>query len=350
MVKSPKIKILNIISGSKYGGAELFFERLALSFERCNKIEQKIIIRNNRNRSKKFIDGINEIEKINFFHKLNPFCTFKIEKIIREYKPNILLSWMNRASSVIPNIKINNEITVGRLGGYYKIKNYTKCDYLITNTSDLKKYVISKGWDKKKVEFIPNFVTQNKIDKTKLKINKDKIILCMGRFHPNKAIDILIKAMPFLPKFRLFIVGEGELKSQYEILIKKFDLMSRVKIFEWSDNISEFLNKCSILVCPSRHEPFGNIVIEGWAHKIPVVVSDVGGPGRIVKHKTTGIKFEKDNTFDLVSKIKNLNSDKKLKRKIVMNAYNVYKKSYSEEVIVSRYLSFFRRIIKSCAE
>ena len=45
----------------------------------------------------------------------------------------------------------------------------------------------------------------------------------MGRFHPNKAIDILIKAMPFLPKFRLFIVGEGELKSQYEILIKKFD-------------------------------------------------------------------------------------------------------------------------------
>ncbi len=350
MVKSPKIKILNIISGSKYGGAELFFERLALSFERCDKIEQKIIIRNNRNRSKKFIDRINEIEKINFFHKFNPFCTFKIEKIIREYKPNILLSWMNRASSVIPNIKINNEITVGRLGGYYKIKNYTKCDYLITNTSDLKKYVISKGWDSNKVEFIPNFVSQNKIDKTKSKINRDRIILCMGRFHPNKAIDILIKAMPFLPKFRLFIVGEGELKSQYEILIKKFDLMSRVKIFEWSDNISEFLNKCSILVCPSRHEPFGNIVIEGWAHKIPVVVSDVGGPGRIVKHKTTGIKFEKDNTFDLVSKIKNLNSDKKLKRKIVMNAYNVYKKSYSEEVIVSRYLSFFRRIIKSCAE
>ena len=346
MVKSPKIKILNIISGSKYGGAELFFERLALSFERCDTIEQKIIIRNNRNRSKKFIDGINEIEKINFFHKLNPFCTFKIEKIIREYKPNILLSWMNRASSVSPNIKINNEITVGRVGGYYKIKNYTKCDYLITNTSDLKKYVISKGWDTNKVEFIPNFVSQNKIDKTKSKINKDRIILCMGRFHPNKAIDILIKAMPFLPKFRLFIVGDGELKSQYEILIKKFDLMSRVKIFEWSDNISEFLNKCSILVCPSRHEPFGNIVIEGWAHKIPVVVSDVGGPGRIVKHKTTGIKFEKDNTFDLVSKIKNLNSDKKLKRKIVMNAYNVYKKSYSEEVIVSNYLSFFRRIIK----
>ena len=350
MVKSHKIKILNIISGSKYGGAELFFERLALSFEKCNGVEQKLIIRNNRNRSKKLIDGIKEIEKINFFHKLNPFCTLKIEKIIREYKPNILLSWMNRASSTIPNIKINNEVSVGRLGGYYQIKNYSRCDYLITNTADLKQYVISKGWDKNKVEFIPNFVSQNKLDKTKLKIKKDKTILCMGRFHPNKAMDILIKAMPFLPKFRLFIVGEGELRSQYEILIKKFDLTSRVQIFGWSDNVSEFLNKCSILVCPSRHEPFGNIVIEGWAHKIPVVVSDVGGPSRIVKHKSNGIKFEKDNTFDLVSKIKYLNSDKKLKRKIVTNGYNVYKKSYSEKVIVSNYLRFFRRIIKSCAE
>ena len=87
-------------------------------------------------------------------------------------------------------------------------------------------------------------ISQNKFDKTKLKIKKDKTILCMGRFHPNKAMDILIKAMPFLPKFRLLIVGEGELRSKYEILIKKFDLTSRVQIFGWSDNVSEFLNKC----------------------------------------------------------------------------------------------------------
>ena len=64
MVKSDKIKILNIISGSKYGGAELFFERLALSFEKCNGVEQKLIIRNNRNRSKKLIDGIKQIERL----------------------------------------------------------------------------------------------------------------------------------------------------------------------------------------------------------------------------------------------------------------------------------------------
>ncbi len=34
MGNDSKLKILNIISCSRFGGAELFFERLALSFEK----------------------------------------------------------------------------------------------------------------------------------------------------------------------------------------------------------------------------------------------------------------------------------------------------------------------------
>ena len=68
----------------------------------------------------------------------------KISKILKDFKPNIVLSWMNRASQIIPFKKFSNEIRVGRLGGYYKLKNYISCDYLITNTLDLKKYVCKK--------------------------------------------------------------------------------------------------------------------------------------------------------------------------------------------------------------
>ena len=42
MGNDSKLKILNIISGSKFGGAELFFERLALSFEKKKKYTTKI--------------------------------------------------------------------------------------------------------------------------------------------------------------------------------------------------------------------------------------------------------------------------------------------------------------------
>ena len=54
---------------------------------------------------------------------------------------------MNRASRLLPQSGKFNSVNIGRLGGYYKIKNYVNCDYLITNTLDLKNYIIGHGWD-----------------------------------------------------------------------------------------------------------------------------------------------------------------------------------------------------------
>ena len=62
-----------------------------------------------------------------------------------------------------------------------------------------------------------------------------------------KAIDILIRAMTFLSSFSLTIVGNGPLKEFYDSLINKFNLENRVKIFGWSENISEFINSSSYI-------------------------------------------------------------------------------------------------------
>ena len=55
---------------------------------------------------------------------------------------------MNRASKILPKSK--GWLNVGRIGGYYKIKNYANCDFIITNTNDLRNFVIECGWDSKK--------------------------------------------------------------------------------------------------------------------------------------------------------------------------------------------------------
>ncbi len=348
MAKNSKLRVLNILSGSKFGGAELFFERLAIAFEKTKNIDQKIVVKKDEKRVNRLKEKIKDINQISLFKSYNFFISLELKKIIIDFNPDIVLTWMNRASNILPTSKLMNEVTVGRLGGYYKIKNYAKCDYLITNTLDLKEYVISLGWDPKNVEFIPNFVSENRIKQKNLFDNKT--LLCMGRFHENKSIDTLIRAMTFLSSYSLVIVGSGPLKELYESLINKFNLRDRVKIFGWSENISEFINSSSILVCPSRHEPFGNVVIDGWAHKIPVVVSNVGGPGKIINHKRNGIKFEKENVFDLVSKIKEISTDSKLKNSVVKNGYEDFKKNYSERVVVEKYVNFFERIKKKCVE
>ena len=345
MEKNNKLKILNILGGAKQGGAEKFFERLSLAIEKKKNINLKLIIRENEERFSFLKQQIKSIHQIKNFYFFNPFCHKRIEDIIEEFQPNIVLSWMNRASSFLP--VSNGWVNIGRIGGYYKLKNYVNCDYIITNTEDLKEYVIESGWDPNKVEYIPNFVKNNESTKT---LNKSvfKEIVCLSRFHRNKGIDILLKAMPYLKNFRLKIVGQGSEKNEYDKLIKKYSLEKNVTFYRWTNNISEFLNLADYLVCPSRHEPFGNIVIDGWAHKIPVIVSDTGGPGLLVKNNFNGIKFKNEDVFDLIDKIKFLDLNKDLQKKLIKNGYNNYKTKYSEQLIIDKYINFFEKI--KCAE
>ena len=254
---------------------------------------------------------------------------------------------MNRASKLLPKSK--GWINIGRIGGYYKIKNYANCDFIITNTNDLKDFVIESGWDSKKVEYIPNFVTKNN-QKKKINNGSLKIILCLARFHRNKGIDVLLKAMTYLSGYILWIVGEGSERKLYDLIIKKYDLKDKVFFYEWTDNISEFLNSASLLICPSRHEPFGNVVMNGWAHKIPVVVSDTGGPGALVKNSVNGLKFKNEDFFDLIEKVKYLESKKSLVKKLIKNGYNDYESKFSEQIIINKYIKFFEKIKKQCVE
>ena len=346
MDENNKLKILNILGGTKQGGAEKFFERLSFALEKKKNINLQLIIRKNEERFTFLNKKIKTIHQIKNFYFFNPFCHKKIVDIIHNFQPNIVLSWMNRASKILPKSK--GWINIGRMGGYYKIKNYVNCDFIITNTSDLKSFVIESGWDSKKVEFIPNFVTTNNRTIKKKKQISSKIILCLARFHRNKGIDILLKAMTYLNGYNLMIVGEGNEKKYYDLLVKKHGLEEKVFFYEWTNNISEYLNFADILVCPSRHEPFGNVVIDGWAHKIPVVVSDTGGPGALIKSKINGLKFKNEDFFDLIEKIKFLESKKTLAKKIVNNGYKDFKSNFSEEFIINKYINFFEKIKKQC--
>ena len=49
------------------------------------------------------------------------------------------------------------------------------------------------------------------------------------------------------------------------------------------------LAAADLLVCPSQHEPLGNVVIEAWAHDTPVVAADSDGPRNLIRHGETGL-------------------------------------------------------------
>ena len=77
---------------------------------------------------------------------LDLYTPFRIKQLASLKQPDIVMSWMNRASKMTP---VGKWINVGRLGGYYNLKYYKNCDYLICNTPDICNYVIKQGWPEK---------------------------------------------------------------------------------------------------------------------------------------------------------------------------------------------------------
>ncbi len=335
-----------MMSGSNYGGAENFFERFSIALNKESDILQKVIIRKNKRRYNLLKKNGLDIEELAFRGKWDLFTKISLKKKCEIFKPDIILTWMNRASYLISDLD-KSIVKIGRLGGYYNLKNYIYCDYLIANTQDIRNFIVSKGWDPKKVFWLNNFVSKSSIKTLKKKNNtNEKILLGLGRFHENKAFDVIIKAMPKLKNFKLILIGKGKLKKYYQSLSQRLEVKHRVKIIDWVDDLSKYYLLADYLICPSRIEPLGNIIIEAWSYKLPVIASNIMGPKRLIKHRFNGMKFEVEDVNGLISCVNEIDTNRVLRNKISKNAYNDYQKEFSKDLVIKKFKKLFKKLKK----
>lgn len=122
------------------------------------------------------------------------------------------------------------------------------------------------------------------------------MILFCGRMNVQKGPDILLNAVPGILGNRgdavVVFVGEGPMKEQLEGRAHEMGIGHAVRFVgkKAGDELRKFYKCCDVVVVPSRNEPFGIVVLEGWACAKPVVVTstDGCGPGEFVRHEDDG--------------------------------------------------------------
>ena len=141
----------------------------------------------------------------------------RLIRAVSRFRPDVLLSWMNRATLFCP---LGGHIFAARLGGYYKLGIYRRCDHLVGNTRDICDYLVEGGWPRSRTWYLPNFVDADEappVSRTSLDTPEDvPLLLALGRLHTNKAFDVLLEAMTRLPRAYLWLAGEGPLRRDLE--------------------------------------------------------------------------------------------------------------------------------------
>jgi glycosyltransferase involved in cell wall biosynthesis len=339
------MRLLQAMAGAEFGGAEAFFTRLAVALHRVN-VEQKVVIRRNAERATELMRAGIEPVQLPFGGMLDFFTPLGLKREIKAFKPDIVLTWMNRATSRCPEGPF---VHVGRLGGYYDLKYYQKCRHLVGNTQDIVDYAIRSGWPQDRVHYVPNFVSDDRMPAARrdqwFTPRNAPLILAMGRLHQNKGFDILLKALTKVPDAYLWLAGEGPLRRELEELAERLAVKPRVRFLGWRDDTPALLAACDVFVCPSRHEPLGNVVIEAWAQGVPVVATDSLGPGTLIENMKSGVLVPVEEPERLGRAIRGLLDDRAMGARLAEAGKAVFRERFTESVVVTRYLEFFGKVV-----
>ncbi|HUK69815.1 MAG TPA: glycosyltransferase [Streptosporangiaceae bacterium] len=118
-------------------------------------------------------------------------------------------------------------------------------------------------------------------------------LLFVGRLVRTKGARDAIRALSLIRDLpaRLDIVGDGFDRGACEALASELGLADRVCFHGWlpRSRIDEFYRSADVFVFPSYREPGGTVTFEAMGHGLPVLASDLGGPG-VVVDETCGIR------------------------------------------------------------
>jgi len=343
-------RVLQAIAGSAHGGAEIFFIRLAAALQRAGE-PQRVLIRRNSGRAKCLRAAGVAVGELAFggIFDLTTRRAFRHE--IDEWRPDIVLTWMSRATRLCPR---GDFVHAARLGGYYDLKYYRRCDHLIGNTRAIVDYAIIEGWPRERISYLPNFVPDMRAPAaadTAAPNERVPLALALGRLHRNKGFDLLLEALAETRGVNLWIAGDGPRRPQLERLATRLGIDGRVRFLGWRTDVPHLLAAADLLVCPSLHEPLGNVVIEGWSAGLPVVATASDGPAALIQDGENGILVPLPGTRGggpkaLAAGIERVCSGPALRERLGRTGRQAYEAEFSEPIVVAGYRRFLDQVTR----
>lgn len=283
-----------------------------------------------------------------------------IRKEIKKIKPNSILSfgeyWNNLVLMSLFRLKYPIYISdrsqpnknLGSLQNKLRDFLYPKASGYIAQTTEAFEIANKNKWNSNAI-VIGNPIMQVEDNSG---LEKQNIILTVGRLIPTKHIDELIELFRLTEAddWNLVIVGGDSKKmnllSDYNDLIKKLGMQNRVSLEGAQTNVVDYYSKAKIFAFTSSSEGFPNVIGEAMAHGLPVISYNcTAGPSDLIVDGETGFLIEERDQMEYVAKLKKMIIDSDL-RNYQGKQGKIKIKDFEASLISEKYYDFMFKTTK----
>jgi len=233
---------------------------------------------------------------------------------------------------------------------------FTKTDLILSISSYNYKNLVKFGVNPRKISYHPVGIDMAQFSIRDKPGKRDGItILTVARLAEVKGLKYGIEAVYKLMKKRnnlhckYYIIGEGTLRKDLELLINDFKLNERVFLLGAMsrDGVIRHMEDADIFILPSVNEALPVVLMEAQAAGLPVVATKVGSVDEVVKDGETGFLVPACDSDVIAERLEYLIEHPDLWLEMGRQGRKLIEEKYDIKKLNHKLVEIFQRLIEN---
>jgi glycosyltransferase involved in cell wall biosynthesis len=351
---------IHIIGSRQFGGADRFYVRLVEALSEAGHTVLGVT-RPGTPIARSLAPTVEQFP-VAMRNRWDLLSAWRIRRLIRERRPTIVQTYMGRATRLTRVPARSGAVHVARLGGYYKLDGYYRHAHAwVGNTRGVCDYLVRQGIPAGSVYLIGNFVeapetvSEQQIDALRRTLDipaQAQVLLTAGRFIPRKGFDDLLTAFSKLPAqlggrpLFLVVIGDGPSRESLRRQCREAALEDRVRWPGWQNRLSPYYRLAEAFVCPSRHETLGNVILEAWSHRVPVVATRTAGAAELIQEAVNGLLSPCAEPAALAERISELlQASQRARDAMIEGGARSLAERHSRQAVLEGYMAMYAELV-----
>jgi len=224
-------------------------------------------------------------------------------------------------------------------------------DAYVAPSRGTKELLFQLGISSEKIHVIPNGVDED-VYRPDESQRSGSLIVFVGRFDERKGLVTLLDSLKHIKSHvTLVIIGPSYDDEYSQMVLRKIAEANRTQrtiylgVLSESD-ILQWLQRATLLVCPSSSESFGIVCVEAIACATPVVASDIGGLNDIIINQENGLLVKSGDTVELAEAIQFLLDNPRTSRRLGKQGRIVFERRFTLSAVTDAFSKLYVEMSK----